>query len=264
MPAMLSSKLDSMLADAYKILPVSTADILYVYTDFRFFGTFVNDYESRESFCRAFISPLLSMEKTVVLTTFTYTSEGEFDVLQTPTRLGAMNKWILGQQDVRRSEHPLFSYAALGPQAAIVEKIGKSAFGVESIFDRLRGKRAAFLHIGRPVWMGNTMLHYVEHMGGATYRAHKAFKTKVFRGSDYIGTDYTAFLRRRDIPGQSFEFDFVRAAKTLHDKGLIAQVGEDDALSNISFYDYDQTLDCLQDIFYEDHQIFLKSGFTVY
>lgn len=264
MAPMHSSNLDLILADAYKTLPIAQADILYIYTDFRYFGTFMADYKSRNDFCNAFIAPLLNMNKTVVLTTFTYTSEGIFDVLKTPTRLGAMNKWIVGHEEMKRSEHPLFSYAAIGPQADLVEKIGKSAFGFDSIFDRLRQKRTAFLHIGRPVSMGNTILHFVEHMGGATYRTHKAFKTKVYRGDTYIDTDYTAFLRRRDVPGQLFEFDFARAALILEQKGLVTQVGSDSNLSNISFYWYDQVLDCLQDVFYKDPQIFLKSGFIGY
>jgi aminoglycoside 3-N-acetyltransferase len=256
--------LSLLLAEAYKALPIADADILYIYTDFRFFGTYISDYKSRNDFCNAFIDPLLAMDKTVILTTFTYTSEGIFDVIKTPTRLGAMNKWILGREGVRRSEHPLFSYAAIGPQANLVEKIGKSAFGFDSIFDRLRQKRAAFLHIGRPVSLGNTVLHYVEHTCGATYRAHKAFQTEVFRGDQYIGTDYSAFLRRRDIPNESFEFDFSRAAEKLYNKGLVQQVGSDDNLSNISFYWYDPALDYLRDLFYEDQRIFIKSDYIGY
>lgn len=261
---MLPADFERMLGQSYQSVGAFDADILYIYTDFRHFGTSAAGYKDRNEFCKAIVAPLLDCGKTIVLATFTYTTEGRFDVLSSRTKLGAMNKWILEQPGFRRSEHPLFSYAALGPEAGLVEGVGKAAFGYNSIFERLRGKRVAFLHIGRPVSLGNTALHYVEHMSGATYRTHKAFRTEVFRGDEYIGSDYSAFLRRRDVPGESFEFDFSKAAAKLCNKNLINQVGSDQELSNISFYWFDQAIDCLLDMFYEDQRIFIKSNFIGY
>jgi len=261
---MLPADFERMLQQAYQSVGAFDADILYIYTDFRYFGIHAAGYKNRNEFCKAIVTPLLDAGKTIVLTTFTYTTDGRFDVLGSPTKLGAMNKWILGQTGVRRSEHPLFSFAALGPEANLVEGVGKSAFGYNSVYERLRGRRAAFLHIGRPVSMGNTALHYVEHRCGATYRTHKAFRTEVFRGERYIGTDYSAFLRRRDVPGETFEFDFTKAATKLHNGNLVNQVGSDQELNNISFYWYDQTIDYLSDMFYENQRIFIKTDFVGY
>jgi len=261
---MLPAEFERMLSQAYQSVGAFDADILYIYTDFRHFGTYAAGYENRNEFCKAFVDQFLARGQTIVLTTFTYSVEGRFDVLNSRTKLGAMNKWILEQPGFRRSEHPLFSYAALGPEAGLVEGIGKSAFGYGSVFDRLKGRRTAFLHIGRPISIGNTALHYVEHICGATYRTHKAFRTEVFRGENYIGTDYTAFLRRRDVPGESFEFDFSKASVILNNKKVINQVGSEHDLSNISFYWLDQVIDCLQDMFYENQRIFIKSNFIGY
>jgi aminoglycoside 3-N-acetyltransferase len=253
-----------LLDDAYARVGAYSADILYVYTDFRHFGTHIAAYPDRDAFCAAIVSPLLTRGKTIVLTTFTYTSEGRYDVLSTPTRLGAMNKWVTRQPGVRRSEHPLFSLAALGPEADVVTNVGKSAFGHASVYAKLRGRRASFLHVGRPVAMGNTALHHVEQVCGATYRVNKAFRTEVYRGDEYVGTDYSAFLRRLDVPGETFQFDFTRAAAALYERGLVKQVGSDDDLSNISCYPYDPTLDVLGEAFYRDPRIFLKSDFIQY
>ncbi|TFG61599.1 MAG: hypothetical protein E4H32_07130 [Nitrospirales bacterium] len=222
------------------------------------------DLESLDEFCQAFTKPLLERGKTVLVTTFTYTTNGRFDVEETKTNLGVLNKWILNQTGHQRSEHPLFSYAALGPQADIVIHVGKSAFGSDSIFERLYNRKAAFLHVGRPVSMGNTALHHVEHMCGATYRVHKGFKTEVFRGSNYVGTDYTAFLRRRDVPGENFAFNFTKACDKIYEKGLIREIGSSKDLNNISMYSYDQTLDFLKDLFYQDQRIFIQSDFMEY
>jgi len=260
----MATDLERMLKQGFYSVGAYDADILYIYTDFRSLGAHAASYPSKNEFCKAVVSPLLISGKTIVLTTFTYTSQGIFNVNGTPTKLGAMNKWILDQPDHVRSEHPIFSYAALGPAAKLLNGIGKSAFGYDSVFHRLRGKRAAFLHIGRPVSLGNTALHHIEHLCGATYRAHKAFRTEVFRGEQYIGTDYTAFLRRRDVPEESFEFDFSRPAAALGEKGLIREVGSAQELRNISFYWYDDTIDFLADMFNDNQRIFIKSDYISY
>ena len=256
--------LQTLIGNACQEVGAFRADIVYLYTDFRYFGRYLSEFESRDGFCGAFALPFLEREKTVVLTTFTYTTEGRFDVLKTPTTTGAMNKWILTQPGASRSEHPLFSYAALGPQARLMENVGKSAFGRDSINDRLRGRRAAFLHIGRPVALGNSAIHYIEQACGATYRVHKAFHTAVYRGDNYIGTDYTAFVRRRDVPNETFAFDFSRAAPILFERGLISQVGSPEQLSNVSFYWFDDALECLADSFYKDPRLFIGSDFLQY
>lgn len=250
------------IADAYASVGIFAADIVYLYTDFRTLGAHSAEFSSRDAFCAAFVQPLLDRGKTVLTTTFTYTTEGRFDVDKTPTRLGAINKWFLKTPGVLRSEHPIFSYAAIGPQAAsLVETIGKSAFGHDSVFDRLYGRNASFLYVGRPVWMGNTIIHHVEQGCGATYRINKAFKTEVYRGDRYIGTDYSAFLRRRDVPGHTFAFRFEDAARQMFDAGLVRQVGDDKELTNISAHGYDAAAALLKRLFYANPNAFIDQPY---
>ena len=260
----MSSDISNLLKGALHEIKAFEADIIYLYSDLRYFGKFSSSYSSKQAFCNAFLSPFLLCDKTIIMPTFTYTTQGQFDVLETPTRLGALNKWMLTQTNVKRSEHPLFSYAAIGPQADLIQNIGKSAFGHDSVYERLRNKRTAFLHIGRPVSYGNTSLHHIEHNGGATYRIHKCFKTKSYRGRDYCGTNYSAFLRRLDVPGERFGADFTSAAAKLKQNGLIRQVGKDENLSNVSFYWYDSCLDFMHSMFRKDPSIFIGSNFIGY
>ena len=251
-----------LIGDAYASVGILDADIVYIYTDFRAFGVHLNEFSSRDAFCRAVVDPLRDLGKTVITTTFSYTSEGQFDTETTPTRLGVINKWILKADGVRRSEHPVFSYAAVGPQASeLVSNIGKSAFGEDSVFDRLYGRNAAFLYVGRPVSMGNTIIHHVEQVCGATYRVNKAFSTKVYRGPDYVGTDYTAFVRRRDVPGRNFAFQFGRAARELFSAGLVKEVGNSEKFTNISAHGYDAAAAELKKLFYADPSIFISRPF---
>ncbi|MBM3788669.1 MAG: hypothetical protein FJW30_30400 [Acidobacteria bacterium] len=243
---------------------VRDADVVYLYSDFRGFGIRSGGTIDRAALCDGIARPMLERGQTLVIATFTYTSEGDFDVLSTPTNLGVMNKWILKQPEVHRSEHPLFSYASLGPRASLVKQVGKSAFGHDSVFHRLLGTRAAFVHVGRPVWMGNTSLHFVEQLGGATYRVNKAFRTRVFEGTRFVGSDYSAFVRRLDVPGETFAFSFQRGAEALRRRGLIREVGSEANLTNISLMRYDDTIDVLHKLFSDDPSVFIASSFIQY
>ncbi len=254
----------SALASAYREVGAFESDLVYLYSDLRALGRLAPDVSRKASICNAVAAPLIDAGKTVIIATFSYTADGVFEVRETPTALGAMNKWVLAQSAVERSEHPLFSYAALGPSASFLRDIGKSAFGHDSLFCRLKGRRAAFLHVGRPVWMGNTALHHVEHVGGASYRAHKVFRTRVHREGQFIGTDFSAFVRRRDVPGESFEFSFVRSARAIRSAGLVKEVGREVDFTNISCMSYDATVELLHKLFEQDPTVFINSDFRQY
>ena len=252
----------NLIEKSYDDIGIMNADIVYLYSDFRGLGVHASEFRNRDAFCRSFVEPFLAQGKTVLTTTFTYTTDGKFDGLSTPTKLGVINKWILSVPGCERSEHPIFSYAAIGPKAAsLVRNIGKSAFGHDSVFDRLHGRNASFLYVGRPVWMGNTIIHHVEQSCGATYRVNRAFETEVYRGADYIGNSYSAFLRRRDVKEHSFAFRFEEAAAAMSEAGLIKQVGDDKTLTNFSAHGYDSASELLKSLFYRDPTVFIEGDF---
>ena len=247
--------------EKYDKLGMNDFDYFYIYSDFRWFATEMGKNLTKNEFCSAVIKPLIEKNKTVIIPTYTYTVKGVFEVLETPTRLGALNSWILSQPSVKRSEHPIFSFAAIGSKSSLVENCGKSAFGKDSIHERLRGKKCCFINIGRPIEYGITLLHNVEQSCGASYRFHKTFKTRVFKENEYIGSGYTAFVRRRDVPSHDFKFNFLKASKMLYDAGIVNQVGEPTALTNVSLYDYDKTREILVRAFLNDPAIFLSKPF---
>ena len=261
---MVDKTLNLHICRAYDAINVWEADIIYLYTDFRSFGTYLDTFENKHEFLVAFIDPLLQRDITIVVPTFTYTTSGEFHVETTSSKLGALNTWILKQPNVQRSEHPLFSYAAHGSLASFVLNVGKSAFGNDCVFERLMVRKSAFLHIGRPVSMGNTCVHYVEHQCGATYRIHKAFRTRVFRGKECVGTDYSAFVRRLDVPEHDFFVDFEEGAELLYKSKSIREVGDSGKFTNFSFYWCTPTIDFFMDVFNKDQKIFINENFLQY
>jgi len=250
--------------EKYDDLGMSDFDYFYIYSDLRWFASHMGKNLARNQFCSAVIKPLIEKNKTVIIPTYTYTLNGVFEVLETPTNLGTLNSWILQQDKVCRSEHPLFSFASLGPGASLVENCGKSAFGENSIHERLVGKRACILHVGKPIHLANTLIHNVEQSCGATYRINKCFKTKVFRKKKYLGTDYNAFLRRRDVPKYDFHFDLRQASKKLYKTKIPKEIGDHRNLSNITLCNYDKLRNFFVELFLNDNSIFLSKKFIQY
>ena len=259
-----SSNLERRLERGYGQIGAFEAELVFLYTDLRTFGQEMASFANRDEFFHAILQPLLRNGQTVLVPTFTYTGDGVFQVEGTPSRLGAINKWIVGQPGARRSEHPLFSVAALGPKADLVLDVGKSAFGARSVFERLQRTNAAFLHVGRPVAVGNTFVHFVEQSCGATYRYHKAFPTEVRRGDAVVGRDYTAFLRRRDVPGFDFDFRYAMPERVLHDGLGVREVGSNADHTNLSCYSYDGAIAFFTEAFYRDPAVFTGADFLEY
>tara|TARA_B100000029_G_scaffold510781_1_gene603120 strand:+ start:190 stop:987 length:798 start_codon:yes stop_codon:yes gene_type:complete len=256
--------LEHHFSQIYQKLGIEKYDLCYIYSDLRFFASCMKIDIDKDRFCKSIVNPLINLKKTVIIPTFSYTTEGIFYVEKTPTSLGTLNSWILKQPAVKRSEHPLFSFASLGINSSIVENCGKSAFGKNSIHDILRNKKCCFINIGRPLKNGNTIIHNIEQSCNAKYRFNKVFKTSVFKNNKLFDSDYSAFLRRRDVPGHDFKFNFIKAAKVMYDEGIVNEVGDSQTLSNVSLYDYDKTHEILTKEFIKDNSIFLSKPFTDY
>ena len=254
--------LENYFSDTFVKLGVKDYDFCYIYSDLRFFASSMKIDIEKDRFCNSIISPLLNLKKTIIIPTFSYTTEGVFDVEKTPTSLGTLNSWILRQSNVKRSNHPLFSFGALGPKSSLVENCGKSAFGKNSVHDNLRENKCCFINIGRAIEKGNTIIHNIEQSCEAKYRFNKVFKTSVLKRNKLFDSDYSAFVRRQDVPDHDFKFNFIEAAKIIYSEGIVHEVGDSELLSNISLYDYDKTRAILVKAFIKNSSIFLSKPFT--
>ena len=94
---------------------------------------------------------------------------------------------------------------------------------------------------------------------------NKSFKTKVFNNNDYIGTDYTAFLRRRDVDGNDFFIETKKGySDPLYKAGIVKEVNDSEKLSNISLLDYDKVRETLVELFYNNQSVFITKDFVQY
>jgi aminoglycoside N3'-acetyltransferase len=231
---------------------VQNYKFIYIYSDFRYFFTIFK--KDPIKFIDNFINYLLDLNLTIVVPTFSYTTKGIFDVSKTKTNLGFFNKYILKNRKSFRSEHPIFSFAAIGKNKNIVLNVPKNAFGPNSVHDRLFKNNACFLNIGRSLTEGNTLIHQIEKINNCSYRFEKEFKTKVYKKEKYIGTNYSAFLRKNIHTKMSFD----KIYKIVKKKKFFLHCGNDREFSNINLYSYDSFYYCLDINFKKNKKIFLK------
>jgi aminoglycoside N3'-acetyltransferase len=215
---------------------------------------------SKQNFLKIIIDTLLEFAGTLVIPTFTYTTSGVYDCKVTPTNLGSLNSTFVNNTQSIRSDHPIFSFTAIGDQSSIVEKIDKVAFGKDSLHSRLLNRNAAFLYIGKPVKSGNTLIHFVEKTVGVKYRFEKSFETQVFCGGKYLGSDYSAYVRKIDNPTNNYYFNFSKAHQKLKEEKCIFETNCNVDYSNISILPYDRTYQVLLDMLSKDENSFITES----
>ena len=144
-----------------------------------------------------------------------------YDHKATPSQVGVFSNYVLKAPRALRSLHPIFSMAAVGPRAAeLCEGVSKSAFGPESIFDRLYRANARVVFFNAD-FQTITFVHYVEQAVGVSYRYIKEFSGLVtIDGKTYEDT-FTYLVRPLD---DSVITELGRLYRRLMDRGLMIRV----------------------------------------
>ncbi len=232
-------------------------DYIYFTSDMRGF-LFKREINNIPIFFQNLFVELNKKSKTSIIPSYTYTKNGIFSIYKTKSNLSLLTKWSFNQEKILRSEHPLFSCIGLGNEKKILKDIQKSAFGTGSIFDKLYKNKSCLLHLGRPLEMGNTSIHYVEQMAGASYRKNKLFKTKVYNNKKYIGTNYSVFVRDLSDKTNNYISNTLKISKILKKKKLVKEFGNYKKNTNITILDYKNTIDLMIDEFYKNQRIFIN------
>jgi len=144
--------------------------------------------EETKLFCQNFLNNLKIITKNkmnIVVPTSTLDLLKKKDAVFTKNsksyRMGIFSEYLRNLKGSLRSNHPLWSFSGIGRN---VDKIFKtnyfSAYGKNSIFERLLEFDSIFISLGKP-HKSIGMIHYAEHVVGVPYRFNKEFfiKTKI-------------------------------------------------------------------------------------
>ena len=241
------------LDQVFKKTGLYKATYIYIYSDFRIF--FENNKINPEKKVNSFLNLFLDKGITFIIPAFSYTTKGEFHLEKTRSKVGFLANYVMKNFQYERSEHPLFSFVAIGKKRKIVKRIGKSAFGKKSIHYRLFNKNTFFLNFFRPLEKGNTLVHHIEQMKNVNYRYDKKFNTIVFKNKKKIGSNFKAYVRTF-VHKKEDKFTFKKIIKKLVKENFMIKVKIKN--SNIYIYNYDTFYKFLKKALQKDRYIFIN------
>jgi aminoglycoside 3-N-acetyltransferase len=159
----------------------------------------------------------------VMAPNYDYGSKGvPFDLRHSPVErsMGVCSTHFMTLPNVQRSPNPIFSLACLGRHAVeVCRPDNGTAFGAESVWDRLFAMNARMLMLGSGI--GDlTFIRYIEFRFGVPYLYNKLFMTPVSDGDRPLPVTVTAPLRYHHCPAS---YDLIRFCDHLRRAGVLKE-----------------------------------------
>ena len=202
---------------------VHSGDTCFVHTDIRVFGRpKTTDWPLLLGNLEEALIESVGAEGTLIVPTFSYSfcKNETFDVEVTPGTVGVLNEHFRKRQDVRRSNHPIFSVAVWGNKRDKLRQVGDDSFGEDSIFGSLRQDRGKIVFLGAS-FQACTFVHYVEQAHGVPYRYMKSFFGTVIENGCARDTQCTYLVRYLDA---NVVLDLARLERSLLADGLMRRI----------------------------------------
>ena len=141
---------------------------------------------------------------------------------RTPSQVGIFSDHVRKDERAVRSFHPIYSFAAIGPQAdELLKDVGKSSFGKNSVFERLLAVNAQMVFFNVSMAFC-TFVHHIEQQLNVEYRYLKYFSGQVSK-EDQTWTDtFDFFVRYLD---RDVTVSLVRFQELLKKRGVLKEIG---------------------------------------
>lgn len=185
--------------DCLERIGVTARDILCVHSSLLGFG---RPYVSKEKFLDTIIKIfqfVLGPRGTLIMPTFTYSfcNNEIYDVNQSPSTVGVLTEYFRKMEGVKRTKHPIFSFAVWGEQAdEYIENDSVDAFGDNGVYGKLIRDNGKLLLFGAP--RGYTFYYLSEERVRVDHRYFKYFQGEVKdKESSYI-IEVPYYVRKLD------------------------------------------------------------------
>lgn len=107
--------------------------------------------------------------------TYSFCKTKIYDIEASMSEVGIYSNYMLTQKDIHRSRHPVFSFVGTGKNAeTYCDNVSESAFGTNSIFDRVKRKKGKILFFDAS-FQSCTFVHHIEASRKVPYRYNKVF-----------------------------------------------------------------------------------------
>lgn len=169
----------------------------------------------------AALALLVRDERTIAAPTFTFSfcESGNYQHQETDGETGQLGKWLLELAGSVRTQHPIYSFAVIGPGSdEILAAQNSTTFGDDSTFAFFERHAARIVTLGCD-WRFCTQFHRYEEERRVAYRRYKEFSGTVDYGEGPRPASARMFVRDLDLGAEN---DFTSAVDRLREEGGIA------------------------------------------
>jgi aminoglycoside 3-N-acetyltransferase len=206
------------LKDLFKNNNFCDGDIICVYSDITSFGI---PKSVKQEVKRNGVSFLLNSyvdtfknivgnRGLLVMPTFSYSATvGEkYDIIKSKSKVGVLTNNFRKQKNVKRSLHPIFSFAAWGEGAdELLNLESYDCFGEKSVFAKLNDLNVTYVLFGVDMQHGATFIYYSEQKLNVFYRYNKLFSSTICQNNSENKTTVKYFVRDLKLDYEDYWFD---------------------------------------------------------
>ena len=192
------------LNNALKKIGVKKNDLIFINPEIYRLGYFYNNENNKSIYEEFFnnIIKLIGMNGTICVNTYTFDTlkyNKKFLYESSKCTSGGFSEFILKQKNVIRSDHPVFSVAAIGKYAKkICNNNSSHNFGYNSPYQKFCNLNGKVLNIGMDPWK-SPYNHVAEYMIGVPYYYNKLTEVKYFKKKKLKYYKFSSFVRYLDF-----------------------------------------------------------------
>ncbi len=200
------------LYEKLKGLGIKQGDVICVHSHLMSFG---KPLLKKKDFLNAIVETLFEVigkEGTLIMPTFSYSfcKNEIFDVEKTPSDVGVLTNYFRTEQGIKRTWHPIFSFAISGAMCEDYLDIGPDAFGLDSVYGKMIRDNGKLIMLGAN--KGYTFYHLAEEHVNVRHRYFKNFSGEIITSQKSYITEVPYFVRNLTMRS---ELDEEKLAKYL-------------------------------------------------
>ena len=188
------------LYEALKSLGVKQGDVICVHSQLMNLG---KPLLKKQEFLERITETLLEAigeEGTLIMPTFSYSfcKNEVFDVQNTPSDVGILTEYFRNMPYVKRTWHPIFSFAVSGARTEEYLDIGPDAFSLDSVYGKMIRDDGKIVMMGANA--GYTFYYLAEEHLNVSHRYFKNFNGQIkYDNSQIVQTNIPYFVRALSV-----------------------------------------------------------------
>lgn len=187
------------LYDCLEQLGIKKGDVICVHSHLMGFG---KPLLKRQDFMQAIVDTVKAVigeEGTLIMPTFTYSfcRNEVYDIDASPSTVGILTEYFRNCENVKRTWHPIFSFAVGGRKQEEYLDIGPDAFSLDSVYGKMIRDQGKLVMLGGNY--GYTFYYLAEEHVNVKHRYFKIFTGSIALSGEYVTTSVPYFVRNLEI-----------------------------------------------------------------